>query len=130
MEGQRVRLKLAARQVRYGEGFKKQVVQEYEKGFLNKDQLMHKYNISGHSTVLQWCRRYGKFAYDSPTKNGHPLKDPQKQRIRELEKKLKSAELKLKVYEKLIEVTNRELGGDIVKNIEARLSANWQQKNG
>ena len=43
-------------------------------------------------------------------------------------KKLKAAELKLKVYDKLIEVTNRELDADIVKKIEARLSENWQQK--
>lgn len=56
------------------------------------------------------------------------MKDPQKQRIKELEKKLKAAELKLKVYDKLIEVTNRELDADIVKKIEARLSENWQQK--
>jgi hypothetical protein len=57
------------------------------------------------------------------------MKDPQKQRIRELEKKLRAAELKLKVYDKLIEVTNRELDADIVKKIEARLSESWQQKN-
>ena len=56
------------------------------------------------------------------------MKDPQKQRIKELEKKLKAAELKLKVYDKLIEVTNRELDTDILKKIEAKLSANWQQK--
>src|SRR5205823_5969843 len=113
----------------YSEAFKRQVVQEYEKGFLNKDQLKGKYNIAGHSTVLHWCRRYGKFAYHSPSKNGHPLKDPQKQRIHELEKKLKAAQLKLKVYEKLIEVTNRELGTDVLKKIEAKLSENWQQKD-
>ena len=95
MEGQEVRVKGSSRQRRYGEAFKRQVVQEYEKGFLNKDQLMRKYQITGHSTVLHWCRKYGKFAYDSPSENGHPLKDPQKQRIRELEKKLKAAELKL-----------------------------------
>jgi hypothetical protein len=56
------------------------------------------------------------------------MKDPQKQRIKELEKKLKAAELKLKVYDKLIEVTNRELDTDIIKKIEARLSRSWQQK--
>jgi len=77
---------------------------------------------------LKWCRKYGKFAYTSPTANGRPMKDPQKQRIRELEKKLKAAELKLKVYDKLIEVTNRELDTDIIKKIEARLSESWRQK--
>ncbi len=54
------------------------------------------------------------------------MKDPQKQRIKELEKKLKAAELK--VYDKLIEVTNREWNTDIVKKFEAKLSESWQQK--
>ena len=128
MERQKVRLRTGAPPSKYSEAFKRQVVQEYEKGFLNKDQVMTKYHIAGHSTVLRWCRKYGKFAYDSPTKNGRPLKDPKQQRIRELEKKLKAAELKLKLYEKLIEVTNRELDEDVIKKIEARLSGNWQQK--
>jgi len=56
------------------------------------------------------------------------MKDPQKQRIKELEAKLKAAEQKLKVYDKLIEVTNRELDQDIIKKIEARLSESWQHK--
>lgn len=56
------------------------------------------------------------------------MKDPQKQRIKELENKLKAAEQKLKVYDKLIEITNRELDEDIIKKIEAKLSESWQQK--
>ncbi|HWK04640.1 MAG TPA: hypothetical protein VNS58_13465 [Puia sp.] len=105
-------------------------MRDFEQGGLNKDQVMEKYGIGGKSRVLTWCRKYGKFAYNSPTQNGRPMKDPQKQRIRELEKKLKAAEQKLKVYDKLIEVTNRELDTDIIKKIEARLSESWQQKKG
>ena len=55
------------------------------------------------------------------------MKDPQKQRIRELEAKLKAAEQKLKVYDKLIEVTNRELDHDILKKIEVKLQESLQQ---
>src|SRR5580765_560558 len=99
----RIGLKTGPRLPKYSESFKKQVVREYEKGLLNKDQLQRKYRLGGKSTVLEWCRKYGKFAYLSPTANGRPMKDPQKQRIRELEKKLKEAEEKLKVYDKLIE---------------------------
>ncbi len=129
MEQIRIRLKTGPPTTHYSEAFKKQVVRQYEQGMLNKDQLQRKYGIGGKSTVLDWCRKYGKFAYNSPTINGRPMKDPQKQRIKELEKKLKAAELKLKVYDKLIEITNRELDQDIVKKIEARLSRSWQQKN-
>src|SRR5947207_6075043 len=128
MEQIRIKLKTHPPTPHYSEAFKKQVVREFERGLLNKDQLQRKYELGGKSTVLEWCRKYGKFAYDSPTQNGRPMKDPQKQRIKELEKKLKAAELKLKVYDKLIEITNREIDQDILKKIEAKLSKNWKQK--
>jgi transposase len=125
----KVSLKTGKPPKKFSEAFKKQIVREYEGGLLNKDQLMRKYKLGGKSLVLQWCRKYGKLAYDQPTQNGRPMKDPQKQRIKELEKKLKAAELKLKVYDKLIEVTNRELNQDIIKKIEAGLSRSLQQKS-
>ena len=97
---------------------------------MNKRQLQKKYSIGGKSRLLDWCRKYGKLAYPEQLPTGRPMKDPQKQRIKELELKLKAAELKLKVYDKLIEVTNRELDTDIVKKIEAELSRSLQQKKG
>jgi len=118
----RIVLKKGKPQPKFSEAFKRVVVREFEQGLLNKDQLQRKYGLGGNSTVLKWCRKYGKFAYYSPLQNGRPMKDPQKQRIKELEKKLKAAELKLKVYDKLIEITNRELDQDIIKKIEAELS--------
>lgn len=128
MEQLTIRLKSCVPSTHYSESFKKQVVREYEQGYLNKQQLKSKYGIGGKSRVLEWCRKYGKFAYPKQKATGRPMKDPQKHRIKELEAKLKAAELKLKVYDKLIEVTNRELDADIVKKIEARLSESWQQK--
>jgi transposase-like protein len=128
MQVVKIRLKGGCPERRYIESFKKQVVEEYERGILNKSQIQRKYQIPGKSRVLEWCRKYGKFAYNSPAENGRPMKDPQKQRIKELGKKLKAAELKLKVYDKLIEITNRELDQDIVKKIEARLSRSLRQK--
>jgi transposase len=126
----KVVLKTAGPRREYSEAFKRQVVREYERGGITKDQLKRKYGIEGKSRVLTWCRKYGTLVYDSPAQNGRPMKDPQKQRIKELEKKLKAAELKLKVYDKLIEVTNRELDADIIKKIEAKLSESWQPKKG
>jgi transposase len=130
MEQVKVSLKVTTPQRQFSEAFKKQVVREFEQGLLNKNQLQAKYGLGGKSLVLKWCRKYGKFAYNKAAQNGRPMKDPQKQRIKELEKKLKAAEQKLKVYNKLIEITNRELDTDIVKKIEAKLSGNWQQKKG
>lgn len=111
----------------FSESFKRMVVMEFEQGFMSKDQLQIKYGLRGNAQVLKWCRIYGKFAYPKQTNTGRPMKDPQKQRIKELEARLKAAELKVKVYEKLIEVTNRELDQDVLKKIEARLSASGHQ---
>jgi transposase len=77
---------------------------------------------------LQWCRKYGKLYYLDKTLPGRPLKDPQKQRIKDLEYELKQAREKLLVYEKLLEVTKRETGIDVRKNIDTKLSKNWQPK--
>lgn len=89
---------------------------------------MNKYQIRGHSTVLQWCRKYGKLYYSKTTVLGRPMKDPQKQRIKELEHDLKEAREKIMVYEKLIEIAKRETGIDVIKNIDTKLSKNWQSK--
>ena len=112
----------------YSRAFQVQVVREYERCNYTKDGLMNKYKIGGHSTVLQWCRKYGKLYYSRTTIPGRPLKDPQKQRIKELEYELKQAREKILVYEKLIEVTKRETGIDVRKNIDTKLSENWQPK--
>jgi transposase-like protein len=128
MEQIKIRLRTGSPTPHYSEAFKKQVVREYENGAFSKKQIQVKYGIKGKSRLLDWCRKFGRFAYQEPAINGRPMKDPQKQRIKELEKKLKAAELKLQVYDKLIEVTNRELDTDILKKIEARLSESWQQK--
>lgn len=116
------------RQPAYSQAFKVQVVREYERGNQTKDGLMNKYKIGGHSTVLQWCRKYGKLYYSRTTIPGRPLKDPQKQRIKELEHELREAREKILVYEKLLEVTKRETGIDVRKNIATKLSKNWQPK--
>lgn len=112
----------------YSNAFKLQVVREYERGNYKKDDLMKKYNIGGHSTVLRWCRKYGKLYYPKTTVPGRPMKDPQKQRIKDLEHELKEAREKLVVYDKLIEITKRETGIDILKNIDTKLSENWPSK--
>lgn len=129
MEQSKVSLKVRKPAPKYSEAFKRQVVREFEQGFLNKDQLQVKYGIGGNSRLLAWCRKYGKFDYQTTTTpNGRPMKDPQKRRIKELEKQLKEAREKLLVYGALIEVTNSQLDQDTIKKIEAKLQESLQQK--
>src|SRR6476660_5955189 len=104
---------------KFSEAFKRQIVKEFEQGYLSKAQLHDKYNLKGHATILKWCRKYGRFAYPQNSTIGRPKKDPQKQKIKELEKKLKEAQEKLIIYDKLIESTSRQMGEDVKKKIEA-----------
>jgi transposase len=117
-----IKVKIEASPLRYSEAFRRSVVAEYERGFLNKDQIQAKYGIKGNSQVLEWCRRYGKLHYPKAGALGRPMKDPQKQRIKDLEKQLADAKLKLVAYEKLIEIAEAEEGISILKKDEAKRS--------
>jgi len=105
---------------KYSEWFKRAVVIDYERGILNKDQIQQKYGIAGNSRVLEWCRIYGKLHYPKAGLTGRPMNDPQKQRIKDLEKQLEVAKLKLLAYEKLISIAEKEEGINILKKDVAR----------
>ena len=99
----------------YSEYFKRMVVSEYEQGLLNKDQLQRKYDIRGNGCIPGWLRKYGNFTYPEYSSIGRPMKDPDKQRIKELEAQLKQKEQELEFFKHFIEVAERELKIKIVK---------------
>ena len=115
-----VRVKVIIPCIKYSESFKMAVVREYESGILNKEQIKAKYNIGGKSAILDWCRKYGKLHYPFTVNKGRPMKDPQKQRIKDLEKQLEDARLKVLAYEKLISIAEKEEGISILKKDAAK----------
>ena len=112
---------------KYSESFKRKVVAEVESGLLNKDEARRKYHIGGKTTVLRWCRKYGKLS-GGKNKQEKPIVDDKellkeleflRRQNRELRKKLDDAELKAFALEKLIEVAERKLGVKIKKKTGA-----------
>lgn len=103
--------------VRYSESFKKQVVSEVESGKLNKDAAKRKYNIGGSTTVLKWCRKYGKNSTETsdPTEllimKNKVSEAAYKKRIAELEQELSFSKLKSNYLECVI--TELEIAGGI-----------------
>jgi transposase-like protein len=96
----------------FSRSFKKQVVREVESGLLSKEQAKRKYGIKGNSAVLQWCRQYGKLGAGLKLQimsekqiDEQELKD---NCIRELEKALVDAHLKIRGLETMIEVAEQE----------------------
>jgi len=49
--------------IRYGHGFKLQLVKEVEQGALSAADVSRKYNIRGTSTVMNWVRQHGSGKY-------------------------------------------------------------------
>jgi transposase len=124
MSGQRIQIVVKDPVSQYSESFKRMVVAEYEGGHAGKKELQRKYGITGHSRLLDWCRKYGRLTYPEGTLRGRPMKDPQKQRIKELEKALETERLKVVAYEKLLEIIEREDGAKLLKKDVARQLAN------
>jgi len=122
MEKEVIKSKNGFPPARFSVAFKKKVVAEFERGFLNKDQLQAKYGLRGNSTVLKWCRKYGKLHYPQKGELGRPMKDPQKQRIKDLEKQLADAKLQIEAYQKLIEISEAEEKISIIKKDAAKQS--------
>lgn len=120
MKIQEVRITITVPNPKYSESFKQAVVQDYETGLLNKDEIQLKYGIGGNSRVLEWCRKYGKLHYPQKGNLGRPMKDPQKQLIKELEKQLAEEKLKVLAYQKLISIAEKEEGISILKKDVAK----------
>jgi len=106
----------------YSEAFKRQVVSEFERGLFTKAELRRRYNILGNSCISRWLKKYGKFTYEDKLTTGRPMKDPQQQRIKELEAQLAKKEEELKVFKRFIEIAERELKIDIVKKSGSKQS--------
>ncbi len=109
----------------YSEGLKIKVVREVENGFLSKEAARRKYGIRGKTTVLYWCRIYGRkdsgYITMPRKKNGQVLKPDEKdQRIIELETQLTQAKLANDALEALIEVANEMYATDLKKKVGTR----------
>ncbi len=114
--------KKALPELTYSEVFKKQVVKEFELGLFSKAELRRRYLIKSHSCIDSWLKKYGKFTYQDKLTIGRPMKDPQSQRIKELEAQLAKKEQELLVFKKFIEIAERELKVDIVKKSGSKQS--------
>jgi transposase len=119
--------------VLYSRAFKLKVVKEIEEGKFNRFQARELYGIKGTGTINSWIRKLGKNYLlnkvvrielkDEPSK----LKEL-KLHTQKLEKALAEAHLRLLAYDSLLEVADEELGTNLKKNLELRLSSGLRQK--
>ena len=112
------------RPVIYPEEFRIKVVKEIENGLLSKEAARRKYSISGNTTVLSWCRKYGRESYPYMPEKKTKVKtvDEKDKRIAELEALLKQKELAVDALESLIEVANEMYDTDLKKKVGLKRS--------
>lgn len=115
----------------YSDEFKRSICEEYLNGTSSKMEVQRKYRIGFKSAIVTWLRKFGYV--DQPTSDyravctldfmGKSNKDIQalERKIKLLEQQLADAELKAVVYDKLIEVAERDL------NISIRKKRNTKQ---
>lgn len=117
---------------RYSESFKKSVVRQVENGQLTKDGAKFKYNIGGKSTVLNWCRKYGKSTYFVRARfnmaKDKTADTAYKKRIKELESALSASKLRSTYLECVIEAIEEEYGVTLQKKLPELQSPSANKK--
>ncbi|MFD2203661.1 transposase [Shivajiella indica] len=105
---------------RYSISFKKQVVEELEKGS-SYSYLQKKYDIRGAETIQRWVRSFGRDHLLNKSVRIETMDE--KRRLKELEEENKRLKLALadsivanKMLETLIDVANDEYKTDLKKN--------------
>jgi transposase-like protein len=115
--------------VRFTEAFKVHVVGEVESGRISQTEASRRYGILGHSTILKWICKYGRFSSHFNTRVG--LRGMDKKEIellrlqnenKALRQELEDARFKNVVLETLVDVAERELGVPIRKKYGAKRS--------
>ena len=112
-----------------------EVVQRVLSGELTKREAMDEYGIKGSSCILYWKRKFE--GQDNYRKGEEKLpftlmEDEQYQRemqrlqqqIKELEGDLRTERLRAGLWEKVVQIAERDLGIDITKKYGARQSQN------
>lgn len=107
----------------YNLGFKLAVINEVEKGNYTYKQVQKAYGIQGRSTVLVWLRKYGTLDWSKPNQCSMPRsKETPAQKIKRLEHQLSDEQLKNKLLNTMIDISESQLGTSIRKKFLSQQS--------
>jgi len=113
--------------VGFTEAFKLHVVGEVGSGRISKSEASRRYGILGHSTILKWCRKYGKLpSHRNMRLRSRSMDEKEIELLRlqnenkALRQELEDARFKNVVLETLVDVAERELQIPIRKKYGAK----------
>ena len=111
----------------FSEPLKIGIVKEIESGKLSITEASREYGTT-KSSVKHWLSEYGKFR---PKRSivEVVMKD-ETAKIEELQKALAEAHMKLRIYDKMIELANKQYKTDLKKNFDLQASELLEKKAG
>jgi transposase len=101
----------------YSESFKRRVVSEIEGGKLSIVEATREYGTT-KTAVKRWLQDYGK--YRPKQSIVEVVMKDEREKIAELEKALAEAHLKIRLYDKMIELAEKDHKLDLKKSIGPR----------
>jgi len=112
---------------RYGEALKLRIVKEIESGKLSISEACREYGMT-KGAIKQWLDDLGKFRAKGSIVE-IVMKD-EKAKIEELQRALGEAHMKLRIYDKMIELADKQYKLNIKKNYGDQASKLLEDKTG
>ena len=115
-------VRLIKKRRKFPEEFKKNLVNDFEKGMYSVSQLERLHNISDR-VIYRWIYKYSTFnekgsrIIEMKESSSKKVKDLEK-RIKELERTVGLKQIKIDYLDKMIEIAKDELDIDIKKNFD------------
>lgn len=108
----------------YNMAFKLAVISQVEKGEMTYKQAQSAYGIQGRSTVLVWLRKFGNLDWSKPNLLFmSKSKETPAQIIKRLEKELADEQLKNKILNTMIDISDSQYGTQIRKKFSPKPSS-------
>lgn len=108
----------------YNMAFKLAIIDKVEKGEMTYKQAQKVYGIQGRSTVLVWLRKFGNLDWNKPNLLFmSKSKETPAQIIKRLEKELADEQLKNKILNTMIDISDSQYGTQIRKKFSPKPSS-------
>jgi len=108
----------------YNMAFKLAIISRVEKGEMTYKQAQSTYGIQGRSTVLVWLRKFGNLDWSKPNLLFmSKSKETPAQIIKRLEKELADEQLKNKILNTMIDISDSQYGTQIRKKFSPKPSS-------
>jgi len=101
------------------EDVKRRIVEEIESGSIGQCEASRLYGLS-RAAIQKWLKQYGKLRYR--TQIVEVVMKDEKEKIEELQQALSDAHLKLRLYDKMLELAGKEYKADLKKNFSTQAS--------